>query len=210
MKILLIDEHVAVLEGLRDYARQHGSAEVVSVIDRNDIRAKIDGSDFDIVVADVLFKNIDTLSMLSGTSSRLSFPTIVFTAMQNPTYIARSFALSAIGYIFKSSPPSVLIQAIDSWRGGQPAPVHHRVAVVGALVTSDYDSDNEPFDLTNREGQVLRHLGLGLSNREIAGSLSISIETVKEHVQNILRKIDANDRTDAAVKAVRSGMLTGT
>lgn len=63
------------------------------------------------------------------------------------------------------------------------------------------------FALTSREAQVLRHIALGLSNKEIARSLSISVETVKEHVQNILRKIRANDRTDAAVRAIKSGLV---
>jgi DNA-binding NarL/FixJ family response regulator len=69
----------------------------------------------------------------------------------------------------------------------------------------------EPGDkeipLTNREMQVLRHVALGLSNREIGRSLGISIETVKEHVQNILRKIDVADRTQAAVWAVKRGIV---
>ena len=69
------------------------------------------------------------------------------------------------------------------------------------------DNDHDiPRDLTNRETQVLCHLGFGLSNREIAMSLSISVETVKEHVQNILRKLDSRDRTEAAVWAVRNGL----
>jgi DNA-binding NarL/FixJ family response regulator len=54
---------------------------------------------------------------------------------------------------------------------------------------------------------VLRHVALGLSNREIGRSLGISIETVKEHVQNILRKIDVADRTQAAVWAIKKGLV---
>ena len=54
---------------------------------------------------------------------------------------------------------------------------------------------------------MLRHLALGLSNKEIAKSLSISVETVKEHVQHVLRKIGVNDRTQAAVWAVRRGIV---
>ena len=65
----------------------------------------------------------------------------------------------------------------------------------------------EELALTTREAQVLRHVALGLSNKEIARSLKISVETVKEHVQNVLRKMKANDRTDAAVRAVRMGLL---
>jgi DNA-binding NarL/FixJ family response regulator len=58
--------------------------------------------------------------------------------------------------------------------------------------------------LTPREGEVLSHVAYGLSNEEIARSLRISVETVKEHVQNLLRKLGVNDRTQAAVWAVRS------
>jgi DNA-binding NarL/FixJ family response regulator len=71
---------------------------------------------------------------------------------------------------------------------------------------SAVNSDQE-IPLTNRETQVLRHVALGLSNKEIGRSLTISIETVKEHVQNILRKISVTDRTQAAVWAVRKGLV---
>lgn len=61
--------------------------------------------------------------------------------------------------------------------------------------------------LTKRETQVVRHISFGLSNKDIARSLHISVETVKEHVQNILRKLDFTDRTAVAVWAVRSGLV---
>ena len=61
--------------------------------------------------------------------------------------------------------------------------------------------------MTTRESQVLRHLALGLSNKDIGRSLSISIETVKEHVQNVLRKMGVVDRTQAAVEAVKQGLV---
>ena len=62
--------------------------------------------------------------------------------------------------------------------------------------------------LTKRENQILTHLALGLSNKEISLVLKISLETVKEHVQNVLRKLKANDRTEAAVWALRKGVPT--
>ena len=67
----------------------------------------------------------------------------------------------------------------------------------------------EPFDqLTERESQVLRHIAMGLSNKEIAASLNLSLDTVKEHVRNILRKLDVRDRAQAAVWAVRSKLIS--
>ena len=70
--------------------------------------------------------------------------------------------------------------------------------------TSTNDQENP---LTHRENQVLRHMAFGLSNKEIAQSLTISVETVKEHVQNILRKLAVSDRTQAAVWAVRRDLV---
>ena len=61
--------------------------------------------------------------------------------------------------------------------------------------------------LTQRESEVLRQLSYGLTNKEIAQSLQISYETVKEHVQHILRKLGVSDRTQAAVWAVRKGLV---
>jgi DNA-binding NarL/FixJ family response regulator len=61
--------------------------------------------------------------------------------------------------------------------------------------------------VTPREEQVLRHVALGLSNDEIARSLEISVETVKEHVQGLLRKLGVIDRTQAAIWAVKSGVV---
>ena len=61
--------------------------------------------------------------------------------------------------------------------------------------------------LTRRETQVLRHLAFGLSNKDIARSMNISVETVKEHVQNVLRKLDFADRTQAGVWAVRKQLV---
>jgi DNA-binding NarL/FixJ family response regulator len=78
---------------------------------------------------------------------------------------------------------------------------------VKSAMTKRYDAANHDTPLTNREMQVLRHVALGLSNREIGTSLTISVETVKEHVQNILRKIAVTDRTQAAVWAVRKGLV---
>ena len=78
--------------------------------------------------------------------------------------------------------------------------------VTGALATPRLAAGVE-VPLTQRESEVLHQLALGLTNKEIAQSLQISYETVKEHVQHILRKIGVTDRTQAAVWAVRKGIV---
>ena len=78
--------------------------------------------------------------------------------------------------------------------------------VTGALATPRMPIDVE-IPLTQRESEVLHQLAYGLTNKEIAQALNISYETVKEHVQHILRKIGVSDRTQAAVWAVRNGLV---
>jgi DNA-binding NarL/FixJ family response regulator len=125
----------------------------------------------------------------------------------NPTYVARAVALGASDYVLKGSSRQELISAVTGAAHGEsPSKVGELRRVAGAMATRQNTGD-EDVPLTNRETQVLRHMALGLSNKEIGRSLTISIETVKEHVQNILRKIAVSDRTQAAVWAVRKGLV---
>ncbi len=109
--------------------------------------------------------------------------------------------------MLKGSSRSELVSAINAAAAGQaPTKTGELRRVQGAMATRE-PSKNEEVPLTQRELQVLRHIALGLSNKEIGRSLGISVETVKEHVQNILRKIAVVDRTQAAVWAVRKGLV---
>jgi len=136
-------------------------------------------------------------------------PVVMFSSYDNPTYVARSIALGASDYLLKNSSREKILGALRRGIAGEPSPsdgilerVRRTMETVKRLPTAVLE-----YSLTQREVQVLRHIGLGLSNKEIAKSLCISVETVKEHVQNILRKTKAADRTDAAVKAVRWGLV---
>ena len=102
-----------------------------------------------------------------------------------------------------------LIQTIKAAATGQspsPAGAMHSLA---KLMKARQVFDEDQLHLTERETQVLRHVALGLSNKEIGWALEISVETVKEHVQNIFRKIGAKDRTQAGVWAIRNGLMKG-
>jgi DNA-binding NarL/FixJ family response regulator len=100
-----------------------------------------------------------------------------------------------------------LIEAIRSAAGGETIWTRDELRrVTGALAAPRNGSDAE-VPLTKRESEVLKQLAFGLTNKEIAQSLGISYETVKEHVQHILRKIGVSDRTQAAVWAVRKNLV---
>jgi len=133
---------------------------------------------------------------------------VMLSTYDNPTYVARSVAMGASDYVLKDSSREDLIAAITRAASGESPSedsILHRVKDTMSRRRERVDRSEIP--LTNRELQVLRHVALGLSNREIGRSLGISIETVKEHVQNILRKIDVADRTQAAVWAIKKGLV---
>ena len=116
-------------------------------------------------------------------------------------------ALGATDYVLRGSDRETLLEAIRAAADGT-GPIESGLLVkVAATMKIRKKPDDPQSSLTKRELQVLRHIALGLSNKEIGNSLEISVETVKEHVQNILRKIEASDRTQAAVWAIRQGLV---
>ncbi|MFZ5833502.1 MAG: response regulator [Planctomycetota bacterium] len=162
----------------------------------------------DVILLDIRMPDGDGLSALEKLRAKVPTSKVVMlSTYDNPTYIARAVALGASDYVLKGSSREDLITTIRAAATGEsPSHAGELKRIAGAMKVSNVvDDDDVP--LTKRETQVLRHVALGLSNKEIGHSLEISVETVKEHVQNILRKIAVSDRTQAAVWAVRKGLV---
>jgi DNA-binding NarL/FixJ family response regulator len=161
-----------------------------------------------VVLMDVRMPDRDGLQTLEAIRNEFSEEKIVmFSTHSNPTYVARAIALGADDYLLKSISADELIAAIVRTAAGQEPPEDSLYQRTRSSMRRRRDLSNDQIPLTNREMQVLRHVAMGLSNREIGKSLEISVETVKEHVQNILRKLDVNDRTQAAVWAVKRQLV---
>jgi DNA-binding NarL/FixJ family response regulator len=162
----------------------------------------------DVLVLDIRMPGMDGIDTLEKIKTELPETRVVMmSTYDNPTYVARSSALGASDYVLKGSSREQILDAITRAAAGEPAAPESMLYRVRGNMTRRREGNDQENPLTNRELQVLRHVALGLSNREIGKSLSISIETVKEHVQNILRKIDVADRTQAAVWAVKRGLV---
>lgn len=131
---------------------------------------------------------------------------VVFSAYDNPTYVARAIAQGAVDFLPKNSSRDDVVAAVAT-AAEKPTSRSARMEPVAARMLDSSTHAVTDSGLTGRECQVVRHLAYGLSNREIAHSLEISVETVKEHVQNVLRKLKAADRTQAAVWALRKKLV---
>jgi DNA-binding NarL/FixJ family response regulator len=149
----------------------------------------------------------DSFELVAELKDRLAGVSLIFlTTVDNPTYTARSRAVGASNCLPMNVDCDELVMSIRNAAQKKPATgAGAFVAISEALSTRAAATSGKK--ITPREQQVLSHLAYGLSNDEIANSLEISVETVKEHVQNILRKLSVKDRTQAAVWAVRQKLV---
>ncbi len=207
-KLLIVDDHEVIRLGLRMLLEKTDFEIVGEASTASEALEAIKQSQPDAVLMDIRMEGGDGLNALGRL--KLDFPDlpiVLFSAYDNPTYIARAVALGASGYVLKSAPTERLISALETAFSGESAWTREELRrVTGALATPRLSQDIE-VPLTQRESEVLRQMALGLTNKEIAKMLGISYETVKEHVQHILRKIGVTDRTQAAVWAVRKNLV---
>jgi DNA-binding NarL/FixJ family response regulator len=208
VKVLVADDHEVVRTGLASLLAGSSIKIVAEAGDGAEAVKLAHKHRPDVVLLDIRMPDTDGLDALDKIHRDLPETRVVMlSTYDNPTYVARAVALGATDYVLKGASRQELISAITGAAEGKgPSRGGELQRVAGAMSKSINPPDDE-VPLTNRETQVLRHVALGLSNKEIGRSLQISIETVKEHVQNILRKIAVTDRTQAAVWAVRRGLV---
>jgi len=207
-KILVVDDHEVVRVGLRQML-SHSEFEISDEAATAEIGfQKFQEGKFDLVILDIRLPGGDGLQLLGKIKSfAAKQPVLIFSAYDNPTYLARAVALGANGFCLKTDGIERILDAIRRTARGESIWSRDELRrVTGSLATIRMGTETE-IPLTQREGEVLKHLANGLTNKEIAMSLGISYETVKEHVQHILRKIGVTDRTQAAVWAVRNNIV---
>ena len=208
IRVLVADDHEVVRCGLKSLVAGTEIEIVEEATSGEEAVKKALATDVDVVLLDIRMPGGDGLNALGRIKlDRPELPVLMFSTYDNPTYVARAVALGASGYVLKGADRSVLIDGIQKSAAGESAWTREELRrVTGALATPRLNADVE-VPLTQRESEVLRQLALGLTNKEIAQALHISYETVKEHVQHILRKVGVSDRTQAAVWAVRKGLV---
>lgn len=208
IRLLVCDDHEVIRKGLAVLLAGTNIEIVAEAGTGKEALQLAEKTKPDVILLDIRMPDDDGLTTLDQLRSRVPASRVVMlSTYDNPTYIARAVALGASDYVLKGSSRDDIIATITAAAEGEsPSRGGEFRRIAGAMqVRQPIDDDDVP--LTQRETQVLRHIALGLSNRDIGRSLEISVETVKEHVQNILRKIAVSDRTQAAVWAVRKGLV---
>ena len=208
IRVLIADDHEILRSGLKAMFEGTDIKVVAEASNGKDALRLVGEKGVDVVILDVRMPDVDGLNVLGRLKlDHPQMPVLMLSTYDNPTYVARAVALGAAGYLLKGADADAIVEAIRKAATGQNVWTREELRrVTGALATPRMSSEVE-VPLTQRESEVLRQLALGLTNKEIAQALSISYETVKEHVQHILRKIGVTDRTQAAVWAVRKKLV---
>jgi DNA-binding NarL/FixJ family response regulator len=203
---MICDDHEVLRTGLASLLAGTDIKIVAEAVTGKDALKVAQKEKPDIILLDVRMPDGDGMATLEKLRQKVpESKVIMFSIHDNPTYIARAVAWGASDYLLKGSSRNDIIAMIKACAAGESPSPTGELKKIAATMKVKQAIDDVP--LTPREAQVLRHVALGLSNMEIGKSLEISVETIKEHVQNILRKLAFSDRTQAAVFAVRKGLV---
>ncbi|KAB2351017.1 response regulator [Actinomadura rudentiformis] len=207
IKVLIADDHPVVRQGLRTFLGIQEDIEVVGEAEDGVSAVTLAESlEPDIVLMDLKMPGADGLAALTELRARgVAARVLVLTSVTERGHVLPAVQAGAAGYLYKDVDPQALVQAIRAVHDGHVLFAPDAAEAV-VRVDSAAGDDRGLAALTEREREVLVQIALGRSNREIGRALMVSEKTVKTHVSNLLMKLGVQDRTQAALYAVRHGL----
>lgn len=209
LRILVADDHalvrramIALLDGWEDI-------EIVGeAADGSEVVRLAEETSPDVVLMDLEMPRVDGVAAIRRIKQkRLRSKILVITSYSDEDLVLSAVRAGANGYLLKTTMPDRLVSAIwEVHRGGAPLDPAITNFVLRGLSGGNTEDDSPGLDLTDRELTVLGLLAKGHSDRGIADVLSISVRTVTTHVQNILKKLGVENRTQAALYALRNNL----
>jgi NarL family two-component system response regulator LiaR len=206
IRVLVVDDHAVVREGLRTFLELQQGIEVAG--EAADGEEAIEAAERlrpDVVLMDLVMPALDGLAAMRAIRERVpGARVIVLTSFADDDKLLPALRAGAAGYLLKNAEPQELARAVRAAYAGEALLDPH----VAARLVDALAGEKEPLDrLTPREREVLQLIGRGFSNKRIAQGLRLSEKTVKTHVGHVLAKLGVDDRTQAAVFAVRAGLI---
>jgi two-component system, NarL family, response regulator LiaR len=206
IRILIADDHSVVRQGLRMFLGLDSELEVIGEA-RDGAEALLRAHELhpDVVLIDLLMPVMDGIAAIGAIRRELpDIEVIALTSVLDDSSVIGAVRAGAIGYLLKDTEADDLCRAIKAAAAGQ-VQLSPKAA---ARLMREVRAPDSPETLTEREVDVLRLLAQGQANKQIAGNLRIGEKTVKSHVSNILAKLGVPSRTQAALYAVRIGLVS--
>jgi DNA-binding NarL/FixJ family response regulator len=204
IKVLVVDDHWVVRQGLRMFLDQESAITVVGEAS--------DGSEAielarrlrpDVVLMDILMPHVDGIEAITRIKAEMPrVEVIALTSVLQGRSVSDAIQAGAIGYLIKDTRGDELVRAIQDAAEGRV----HLSPEAATRLAKDLRQPEGMKSLTERETSVLRLVAEGLANKEIARRLVISEKTVKAHLNNVFVKLDVHSRTQATLQAIRFGI----
>ena len=211
IRVLIADDHAVVRRGLRTFLDLQEDIDVVGEAeDGEEAIAEAERARPDVILLDLVMPRLDGVAAIRGIRERSpSTRVIVLTSFLDDDKLLPAVRAGAAAYLLKDVQPQDLVAAIRTVHGGE-SELHPAAAarVMAELAEGGPRGDPRPT-LTPRELEVLELIARGRPNKLIARELGIAEKTVKTHVSNLLGKLGLTDRTQAALYAVREGLVPG-
>jgi len=212
INVLIAEDQAIVRNGLKMIIEQDADIFVAAEAENGkDALSLLETVQIDLILMDVRMPVMDGLEATK--QIRAKYPHIkilILTTFNDEEYAIRAFQEGANGFLLKNADSAALINSIKSCLAGGMS-IHADVAakVMPKLLNENRrHKQTELIDtLTAREVEVVKHVGLGKTNKEIAGELYLSVGTVKNHLTQILQKLELRDRTQLAIFAVKNDLI---
>jgi two-component system response regulator NreC len=213
MKLLLVDDHAVVRSGLRMLLETEGDMSIVGEAETgSEALALAQQLQPDVIVMDITLPDLSGIEVTRQIHARLPGVAIVaLTIHEDEQYFFEMMAAGASGYVPKRAAPEDLLSAIRAAHRGEVFlhPSLTKMLVRDFLARPGGGKSPSATDgLTDREQEVLLHLAEGASNQEIADVLTISVNTVARHRENIMRKLNLHNRAELVKYAIRKGLIS--
>ena len=207
---MIADDHKMIREGLKKLLELTGEVEIIEEADNGkECLKKLKDAKPDVLMLDINMPVMNGLEVLEKLKKKKNkFKVLVLTVHNEIEYLMKAVDLGIDGYLLKDSDSNELLRAIKTVETGEKFIQPELIPLLNSkLIARDLDLEKLE-KLSDREIEVLKLVAVGMFNKDIGKELDISERTVKNHMSNIFKKIECDDRTQAAVFAIRNGLVS--